>query len=247
MVALAEKALFTLHHVFTAAGTHAHNRPPGAGQDGGSRLCSSVGFHKTRQHFPDPGHKFSGGKLAPLHLTQLFLPLGGQLGGFQLVGHDTDQFHALLRRDKALFLPFRKAGAHQPLNHPCAGSGRTQPSPLHILQLGKILGAGVFHGRKQGVLGEPGGRGRGALMECGGNAVKPLPLRQFRERRGLFLLFRLAFQRIKIRTLRRFPALFQRGSAFGRKGSAAALQYGGALGVSVGLAHGAQQAGGDHV
>ena len=164
-----------------------------------------------------------------------------------MVGHDTNQLHALLSRDKALLLPFRKAGAHQTLNHPGTGGGSTQPNPLHILQLGKILGAGVFHSRKQSVLGEPGRRGRSALMERGGSTVKPLPLGQFRERRGLFLLFWPAFQCSKIRALHRFPALRHCCPALGSKGSAAALQYGGALGVSMGLAHSAQQADGDHM
>ena len=81
-----------------------------------------------------------------------FLPFSGQFCGFQRIGHYLDKFRAFFRGEKLLFLPFHKAGAHQLFNHAGAGGRSAKPLALHVLQLGKILRAAVFHCGKQRVL-----------------------------------------------------------------------------------------------
>ena len=56
-------------------------------------------------------------------------------------------------------------------------SGDYPANAAQVVNNAKVsLGAGVFHSRKQSVLGEPGRRSCAALMERGGNTVKPLSL-----------------------------------------------------------------------
>lgn len=70
MVALAVKALFALHHVFTAAGAFANSRPPGIGERGRGHSHIPVGPDQPGEHGGDPGHEVLRGQLAPLHSPQ---------------------------------------------------------------------------------------------------------------------------------------------------------------------------------
>ena len=67
VVALAVEALFTLHHVFAAAGAFADPCPPGIGEGRGGRVYVQKGLDQIGDHGGDPVHEVLQGQLAPLH------------------------------------------------------------------------------------------------------------------------------------------------------------------------------------
>ena len=246
IVALAEKALFTLHHVLTAARAHADDSPAGWRAGGrGRRSHALVGLDKRLQHIHDAAQEIGRGKRPALYLAQLFLPLSRQLCRFERVGQSADQLHAFRRGDKLLFAPFREVGLYQLFNDARAGGGRPQSGAFHVLDLGEILRAGAFHRGKQGVLGKAGGRARRALFYRGVRRSDHLPLGQRGDCRRV-LLFLLFQRRIK-RPLNGFPALGNLRSAGRRKQNAATFQRDGGIRILVGFVQRAQKARRDHV
>ena len=103
----------------------------------------------------------------------------------------------------------------------------------------------MFHRGKQRVLGKAGGRFCDALFHRCLRVLYALALGQRRERGGRFRGF--LFDCREKRPLSLFPALRDLRAAFRGKQSAATFQSDGGFRIGVRLAHGAEQADGDHV